>query len=100
MREFLTGYARAVGALGLTGYSAYLQPVSATRLVGVGQQADAEGHVQGTQVSLFDVANLADPARLSTYALASSTSAAEQDPHAGNQPLEGHQRSPLRKLAP
>lgn len=72
----------AVGALGLTGYSAYLQPVSATRLVGIGQQADAQGHVLGTQVSLFDVANLAAPARLSTYALASSTSAAELDPHA------------------
>ncbi len=71
-----------VGALALTGYSAYLEPVSAARLIGVGQQADAVGHVLGTQVSLFDVSDLAAPARLATYALASSMSAAQADPHA------------------
>ena len=36
---------RVVGALALTGYSAYLHPVSATRLIGVGQNADSVGHV-------------------------------------------------------
>ena len=73
---------RVVGALGLTGYSAYLDPVSATRLIGIGQQADAVGHVLGTQVSLFDVSDLAAPARLATYALAGSMSDAQFDPHA------------------
>jgi hypothetical protein len=73
---------RVVGALALTGYSAYLHPVSATRLIGVGQNADSVGHVLGAQVSLFDVSNLAAPARLATYALASSVSAAGMDPHA------------------
>lgn len=71
-----------VGALGLTGYSAYLHPVSATRLIGIGQQADAMGHVLGAQVSLFDVSDLAAPARLDTYALAESMSQAQSDPHA------------------
>jgi hypothetical protein len=73
---------QVVGALALTGYSAYLHPVSTTRLIGVGQNADSVGHVLGAQVSLFDVADLAKPSRLATYALASSVSAAGMDPHA------------------
>jgi uncharacterized secreted protein with C-terminal beta-propeller domain len=73
---------RVVGALALTGYSAYLHPVSTTRLIGVGQNADSVGHVLGAQVSLFDVSDLAKPSRLATYALASSVSAAGMDPHA------------------
>ena len=73
---------RVVGALALTGYSAYLHPVSTTRLIGVGQNADSAGHVLGAQVSLFDVSDLAKPSRLATYTLASSVSAAGMDPHA------------------
>jgi len=73
---------RVVGALGLTGYSAYLHPVSATRLIGIGQQADSMGHVLGMQLSLFDVSDLATPARLDSYALAESMSQAQSDPHA------------------
>ena len=73
---------QVVGALALTGYSAYLHPVSTTRLIGVGQNADSVGHVLGAQVSLFDVSDLAKPSRLATYALASSVSAAGMDPHA------------------
>ena len=73
---------QVVGALALTGYSAYLHPVSTTRLIGVGQNADSVGHVLGAQVSLFDVSDLAKPSRLATFALASSVSAAGMDPHA------------------
>lgn len=73
---------RVAGALGLTGYSAYLHPVSASRLIGIGQDADAQGHRLGTQVSLFDVSDLAAPARLASYALARSRSQAEFNPHA------------------
>jgi Beta propeller domain len=74
---------QVVGSLALTGYSAYLHPVSATELIGIGQSADGMGHIGGIQVSLFSVADLAAPARLATYALASgSSSLAEFDPHA------------------
>jgi hypothetical protein len=74
---------RVVGSLSLTGYSAYLHPVSATELIGIGQSADNMGHVGGTQVSLFSVTDLAAPSKLATYALASaSSSLAESDPHA------------------
>jgi hypothetical protein len=73
---------RVRGALELTGYSAYLHPASDVRLIGIGRQADAAGHVGGTQVSLFDVSDLSAPARLGTYALAGAISGAEFDPHA------------------
>jgi hypothetical protein len=73
---------RVRGSVALTGYSAYLHPASATRLIGIGQQADAMGHVGGTQVSLFDVSDLAVPDLLATFRLAGATSSAEFDPHA------------------
>ena len=40
------------------------------------------GHTGGTQVSLFDVSDLAAPTRLATFALAATTSSAGFDPHA------------------
>jgi hypothetical protein len=73
---------RVRGSIALTGYSAYLHPASDTRLIGIGRQADAMGHVGGTQVSLFDVSDLAAPTRLATFALAGAISSAEFDPHA------------------
>jgi hypothetical protein len=73
---------RVRGSVALTGYSAYLHPASDTRLIGIGRQADAMGHAGGTQVSLFDVSDLAAPTRLATFALTAATSSAEFDPHA------------------
>jgi hypothetical protein len=73
---------RVRGAVELTGYSAYLHPASGTRLIGIGQQADAQGHVGGTQVSLFDVSDLVAPARVATFAISGGHSEAEFDPHA------------------
>jgi Beta propeller domain len=73
---------RIRGSVALTGYSAYLHPASDTRLIGIGRQADAMGHVGGTQVSLFDVSDLAAPTRLASFALTAAISSAEFDPHA------------------
>jgi hypothetical protein len=73
---------RVRGSVALTGYSAYLHPASDTRLIGIGRQADAMGHVGGTQVSLFDLSDLAAPTRLATFALTATISSAEFDPHA------------------
>lgn len=70
------------GALQLTGYSAYLHPASDTRLIGIGRQADAVGHVGGTQLSLFDVSDLSTPTRVATVAISGGRSVAEFDPHA------------------
>ncbi len=73
---------RVRGSVALTGYSAYLHPASDTRLIGIGRQADAMGHVGGTQVSLFDVSDLAAPTRLATFTLTQAISNAEFDSHA------------------
>ncbi|MPZ28068.1 MAG: benzoate transporter [Micromonosporaceae bacterium] len=71
-----------LGELKITGYSAYLHPLGDGRLVGVGQEADAQGREQGTQVSLFDVTDLSDPTRLGSHHVESGSSEAELDPHA------------------
>ncbi|MEV5827448.1 beta-propeller domain-containing protein [Spirillospora sp. NPDC052242] len=71
---------RVTGELKITGYSAYLHPVADGRLLGVGQDADASGRVEGLQVSLFDVTG--QPRRIAAYRVPGATSAAEFDPHA------------------
>jgi hypothetical protein len=73
---------RAVGELKITGYSAYLHPAGNGRLIGVGQEADDKGRVQGLQVSLFDVRNMAAPARLAQFQVPGASSPAEFEPHA------------------
>ncbi|GAB1643936.1 beta-propeller domain-containing protein [Krasilnikovia sp. MM14-A1259] len=70
------------GELKITGYSAHLQPVGDGRIVGVGQEADTAGRVSGTQVSLFDTSNPAQPRRLAQRHIAGGQSEAEWDPHA------------------
>jgi Beta propeller domain len=69
------------GELKIPGYSAYLHPVGDGLLLGVGQDASDEGRVQGTQLSLFDVHDPANPVRLSTLPIGGS-SEAEWDHHA------------------
>jgi uncharacterized secreted protein with C-terminal beta-propeller domain len=76
-----------VGELEVPGYSSYLHPVGEDYLIGLGRYADpATGRVQGVQLSLFDVSDLANPARLAAYQFASDTwgsfSEAEWDHHA------------------
>jgi uncharacterized secreted protein with C-terminal beta-propeller domain len=48
----------------------------------VGQDATDQGRVTGTQVSLFDVRDLANPARMAQFKLAGTYSEAEFEPHA------------------
>jgi len=74
---------RVLGELKIAGYSAYLHPISDDLLLGVGQDANAQGRTQGTQLSLFDVSDLRRPARRAVAALgAGASSDAEFDPHA------------------
>lgn len=73
---------RVTGELKITGYSAYLHPVADGRLLGIGQEADHDGRVQGVQVSLFDVRDPAQPLRLDRWHRPDAWSAAEHDPHA------------------
>ncbi|WP_370949395.1 beta-propeller domain-containing protein [Amycolatopsis sp. cg5] len=73
---------RAVGELKISGYSAYLHPAGDGRLIGVGQEASDKGRTLGTQVSLFDVHDLAKPGLLAKHHLKGAHSEAEYDPHA------------------
>ncbi|HSR85478.1 MAG TPA: beta-propeller domain-containing protein [Streptosporangiaceae bacterium] len=73
---------RVVGQLELSGYSAYLYPIDATHLIGIGQNANSLGQTTGTQISLFDVSDPAAPVRLAVHDLQFGHSQAEFDPHA------------------
>ena len=70
------------GELKIPGFSSYLQPVGDHRLIGIGQDATAEGRVTGSQVSLFDVSDPAQPRRLAQHTLGSGYSEAKGDHHA------------------
>jgi len=70
------------GELKITGYSAHLQSAGDGRLIGIGQEASAEGRTQGTQISLFDVSDPANPRRLAQHHVEGGQSEAEWDPHA------------------
>ncbi len=63
----------AAGELKIPGYSAYLHPVGDGLLLGVGQDATDEGRTTGTQLSLFDVSDPADPQRISTLPIGGSS---------------------------
>jgi uncharacterized secreted protein with C-terminal beta-propeller domain len=73
---------KVTGELKITGYSAYLHPAGDGRLIGIGQEASEQGRTRGTQVSLFDVSDPANPRRLSQMFQKDSGSEAEWDPHA------------------
>jgi uncharacterized secreted protein with C-terminal beta-propeller domain len=73
---------KVAGELELSGYSAYLHPISDTLLLGIGQEASDAGRPTGTQVSLFDVGDLAHPKRLQHVVFGSGSSDAEYDHHA------------------
>jgi hypothetical protein len=71
-----------LGELELEGYSAYLHPVGDNLLLGLGQDASAQGQLLGTQLSLFDVSNLRKPVRLFKTVVGPGSSEAEYDHHA------------------
>jgi uncharacterized secreted protein with C-terminal beta-propeller domain len=74
---------RVLGELKIPGYSAYLHPVGPGRLLGIGQDADADGRTLGVQASLFDVADLTAPAKLAGLGFGrGSSSEVEYDHHA------------------
>ena len=81
---------RIAGELKIPGYSSYLHPVGDGTLIGVGQEADDNGATQGSQISVFDTSNPANPRRLSQLLFGSGTySAVEGDPRAFTWLAEG-----------
>jgi putative cell wall-binding protein len=70
---------RVRGELKIPGFSRYLHPVAPGRLLGVGQDATDDGRTTGLQVSLFDIADLANPRRLAQLTYEHAHSEVEQD---------------------
>jgi hypothetical protein len=68
-----------VGELKILGYSAYLHPLGDGLLLGVGQDATEEGRTLGTQVSVFDVSDPANPTRIHQYTMKGGYSDVEFD---------------------
>jgi len=72
-----------LGELKIAGYSAYLHPIGEDLLLGVGQAIDeTTGRPGGTQISIFDVADLRNPKLLHRAPLGPGWSEAESDHHA------------------
>ena len=71
-----------VGTLELTGYSDYLHDAGNGRLIGVGQEASAQGMVAGLQVSLFDVTSPSHPVRTGHVVRSDAPGEQTLDPHA------------------
>lgn len=67
------------GELKILGYSAYLHPAGDGLLIGVGQDATAEGTQLGTQISLFDVSDPAKPTEVAKHVIAGGSSEVEFD---------------------
>jgi len=55
---------KKVGELKVNGYSAYLHPVGDDKILGIGEDADSEGRVQGLKLELFNISDLANPTSL------------------------------------
>jgi uncharacterized secreted protein with C-terminal beta-propeller domain len=70
---------KVLGELKIPGFSAYLHPIDGDRLLGVGQDATDEGRRLGTQVSLFDVRDLAAPERIDNLSVRGASSPVEYD---------------------
>ncbi|HVM15444.1 MAG TPA: beta-propeller domain-containing protein, partial [Egibacteraceae bacterium] len=70
---------RVLGELKILGYSAYLHPLGDGLLLGVGQDATEEGRLLGTQLSLFDVSDLANPTRTHQTTIPDAHSGVEHD---------------------
>ena len=60
---------KALGELKITGFSSYLHPVGENLLLGVGQEADQDGIIEGLQISLFDTSDPTDPRRVNQLLL-------------------------------
>ncbi len=77
---------KVAGALEVPGFSDQLLPMADGLLLGVGHSVNESGRLGGLKLSLFDVADPAQPRELSSYAvgMAGSISALDSSPHGVN----------------
>jgi len=62
-----------VGELQVNGFSAYLHPVGDNKILGVGEDANSEGRLQGLKLELFDISDLANPTSLDSIKYSKGT---------------------------
>ena len=67
------------GELKIPGVSTYLHPIGDDRLLGVGRDATEDGQVLGFKISLFSVADPANPVELANWTVDNAESSAEYD---------------------
>lgn len=73
---------RLDGELKVPGFSTYLHPIGDGRLLAIGMAGTEGGQITGTQLSLFDVNDPANPTLVDTLDLGTWNSEATYDPHA------------------
>jgi uncharacterized secreted protein with C-terminal beta-propeller domain len=73
---------RRTAELTITGYSDYLHPVGAGRLLGLGESVNSAGIVNGLQISLFDTDSIEHPRRIARITRPNTPSETPIDPHA------------------
>jgi uncharacterized secreted protein with C-terminal beta-propeller domain len=73
---------RVLGELKVPGFSTYLHPLGDGLLLGLGQDATAQGEVTGIQVSIFDISDASDPRQVDRLSLGPGWSAALEDSRA------------------
>jgi uncharacterized secreted protein with C-terminal beta-propeller domain len=78
----LSGTPKVLGELKIPGFSTYLHPIGDGKLIGLGQDARANGQVTGVQVSVFDVSDPSRPARIDRMHLGYGWSPALDDSRA------------------
>ena len=71
---------KALGELKITGFSSYLHPVGDNLLLGIGQEADQDGSIEGLQISLFDTSDPTNPRRTDQLLLEDILDLGEADP--------------------
>lgn len=82
---------RIAGELNVPGFSDWLFPLDGGLLFGVGQEADAQGLVQGVKVALFDVRDASRPALLDSrrYGVRGSSTALSSSAHGLSMQVNG-----------
>ena len=78
----LAGTPKLLGELKVPGFSTYLHPIGDGRILGLGQEADAQGRVSGAQLSVFDVSDLSRPVQVDRLQLGTGWTPAMEDSRA------------------
>ena len=72
---------KKMGELQVNGYSAYLHPIGDNKLLGIGQDANSEGRINGVKIELFDISDSQTPTSLDSIMLGKKTYSELEENH-------------------